>query len=432
MKEHEIVVGIDFGTTYSGVSWAIRSQDDYPNPIRVITNWPHPGRPNATNDKVPSVISYKNGIPSQWGYMAERLDDSCHWFKLRLDKPKNIEEPKHFKIRPRGLKKTAQDMAADYLRMIWEYTKSDISEQLGNIEWGRTHALKVILTVPAVWSATAKSRTLEAARIAGLPANIVLVPEPEAAALAILRDKDRMEETQKLDDVFVICDAGGGTVDLITYKVKRLNPLQVGETAEGDGDFCGSVYLDEEFERHIAEIVQNYEKIQESQRRKMLEDFEYSIKRNFTLNSAQSYVVDLKGAADNLVKGVEGGSILLKPDTICAIFNKIYERIARLVDKQMEQSIFLVGGFGDNYFLFDRLVECYSDSGIIILQADNGWSSVCRGATMWGLENKTGRTVTSRIARVSYGVSEDNFKMHWLQKKVTPTFQGHFSHADEP
>lgn len=99
-------------------------------------------------------------------------------------------------MRPKGLKKTAQDIAADYLGLIWEYTKNDISERLGNSEWGKTHALKVILTVPAVWSATAKSRTLQAARTAGLPTNIILVPEPEAAALAILKDRGKMGGTE--------------------------------------------------------------------------------------------------------------------------------------------------------------------------------------------------------------------------------------------
>jgi hypothetical protein len=42
---------------------------------------------------------------------------------------------------------------------------------------------------------------------------------------------------------------------------------------------------------------------------------------------------------------------------------------------------------------------------------------------MWGLENsKTRRTVTSRVARLSYGVSGDNTNMHWLLKKVRFSF----------
>lgn len=47
----------------------------------------------------------------------------------------------------------------------------------------------------------------------------------------------------KLNDNFVVCDAGGGTVDLITYKVTQLSPLQVEESVVGSGGLCGSTYL---------------------------------------------------------------------------------------------------------------------------------------------------------------------------------------------
>ena len=51
---------------------------------------------------------------------------------------------------------------------------------------------------------------------------------------------------------------------------------------------------------------------------------------------------------------------------------------------------------------------------------------------MWGLENsKTGRTVTSRVARLSYGVSGDNTKMHWLLRKVRFGFLIRRVHADD-
>jgi hypothetical protein len=51
---------------------------------------------------------------------------------------------------------------------------------------------------------------------------------------------------------------------------------------------------------------------------------------------------------------------------------------------------------------------------------------------MWGLENsKTGRMVTSRVARLSYGVSGDNTKMHWLLKKVRFGFLIRRVHADD-
>lgn len=51
----------------------------------------------------------------------------------------------------------------------------------------------------------------------------------------------------------------------------------------------------------------------------------------------------------------------------------------------------------------------HKSKNIEVLQVNGAWSSICRGATLWGLENsdhqnlKSNKTVTSRLARYSYG-----------------------------
>ncbi len=49
--------------------------------------------------------------------------------------------------------------------------------------------MQVVLTVPAMWSHKAKDKTLKAAKAAAIPGEIKMVTEPEAAALATLKDK---------------------------------------------------------------------------------------------------------------------------------------------------------------------------------------------------------------------------------------------------
>lgn len=59
-----------------------------------------------------------------------------------------------------------------------------------------------------------------------------------------------------MGDTFVLCDAGGGTVDLISYTISALFPnLQIKEAAPGTGDFCGSTYLDEAFSNYLTLIL---------------------------------------------------------------------------------------------------------------------------------------------------------------------------------
>ncbi|KAJ4245283.1 hypothetical protein NW762_014153, partial [Fusarium torreyae] len=102
-------------------------------------------------------------------------------------------------------------------------------------------------------------------------------------------------------DAFVVCDAGGGTVDFISYKVNNLKPLEIEECAVGDGGLCGSVCLDIAFEKYIKTLVgeSQYNRLKDRDKKKMLLNFEYGVKRAFTVESTEDYSVDLRGVEDN-------------------------------------------------------------------------------------------------------------------------------------
>ena len=43
----------------------------------------------------------------------------------------------------------------------------------------------------------------------------------------------------------MVCDAGGGTVDLASYRIESaLPPATMEEVAAGSGDWCGAVNVD--------------------------------------------------------------------------------------------------------------------------------------------------------------------------------------------
>jgi hypothetical protein len=53
-------------------------------------------------------------------------------------------------------------------------------------------------------------------------------------------------------DSFVLCDAGGGTVDLISYTITKLSPtLEIREAAAGSGALCGSTFLNRRFGQYL-------------------------------------------------------------------------------------------------------------------------------------------------------------------------------------
>ena len=83
-----------------------------------------------------------------------------------------------------------------------------------------------------------------------------IISEPEAAALYALNALD--PHGIKIGDTFMICDAGGGTVDLITYKVAGLKPiLKLAEASPGSGSLCGASFLNRGFQEYLEQKLGN-------------------------------------------------------------------------------------------------------------------------------------------------------------------------------
>ena len=86
--------------------------------------------------------------------------------------------------------------------------------------------------------------------------DLQIVSEPEAAAVYALDAMD--PHNIKVGETFVLCDAGGGTVDLISYTVKALKPLlEVAEASPGSGGLCGSTYLNRSFREFLTGKLRN-------------------------------------------------------------------------------------------------------------------------------------------------------------------------------
>jgi hypothetical protein len=101
----------------------------------------------------------------------------------------------------------------------------------------------VVLTVPASFDAAARELTREAALAAGLPAELILLEEPQAAVYAWLTAMgDRWRRLLKVGETLLVCDVGGGTTDLTLVGVDQeageltLRRIAVGEHLLVGGD----------------------------------------------------------------------------------------------------------------------------------------------------------------------------------------------------
>lgn len=95
------------------------------------------------------------------------------------------------------------------------------------------------------------------------------------------------------------------------------------------------------------------------------------------------------------------------------IFEPVMKDILSLIGDQVRRAgsgvaaVLLVGGFGQNSYLKSRVQKTVGSS-IAVLQPENGWTAVVRGAAMLGVGSAApelaGVSIISRCARQSYGV----------------------------
>ncbi|KAK4141961.1 chaperone protein DnaK [Dichotomopilus funicola] len=438
INDRKIIVGIDFGTTYSGVAWA---ETQRPDRRVAITVWPisKSTREGESSDKVPTKLRY-NGNQPEWGFsipVNAPTDEVIEWFKLDLDPSLQSMGTAVSSAAARG-GRNVDKLVTDYLSALGEHLTYTLREKLGEGVVKNT-ALEFVVTVPAIWSDLAKDKTKQACQkaVEGLSttkAHIHLISEPEAAAIYALHGLD--PHGLQANDSFVICDAGGGTVDLISYTITSLKPiLEVQEATPGTGALCGSTFLNMRFAKFLKAKLGKVDGFDDEVLADAMERFEKSVKRQFTLSARddETYTIPVGGLANNKELGISRGRYALKASDLRVIFEPVVQEVVKLVKDQITTSkvpikaVLLVGGFGASNYLKERIRGALDDASIQIMQPPNAWLAVVHGAVMKGLalsapEQLTAVRVQNRRARKHYGTEwrvryDEKLHSHLREKK---------------
>jgi molecular chaperone DnaK (HSP70) len=115
---------------------------------------------------------------------------------------------------------------------------------------------QIVLTVPASFDASARELTREAALLAGLPEDTLLLEEPQAAVYAWLADQgERWRRQLKLGDTLLVCDIGGGTSDFTLIGVaEEQGELALRRIAVGNHLLLGGDNMDLALAHHAANL----------------------------------------------------------------------------------------------------------------------------------------------------------------------------------
>ncbi|KAJ4251963.1 hypothetical protein NW762_011263 [Fusarium torreyae] len=392
-----VFVGIDFGTTFSGIAFAVSSPD---------------GQVRSTNCKIYTSELYgHSGVKVPTKLPAYRYDKDerykntwLEWFKLSLlhrdDTPYDVLHlPKFVKTTAdrESLKLSTVTVTADYLKKIWDPFYKDLLFMVSN------PLVQVTVTVPAVWPMYARQKMLDAIHRAGiLGPNVQLAPkflsEPEATAIALLPDGFNVNNpgvsTLKKGDVAIICDCGGGTVDSIAFEVCSLRPFLVKEVIPGGCILSGGALLDDAFMDLLeakARAICPGPTFKALGRVSGIEEFacnhwEYDMKMYHSESAKEkSYPLPLSWAGSNIRRGRVGTTpkISFSSDELSSVFDPIINKITKLVASQMEQvmattnkvtsHVVVSGGFGRNLYLQKKVKQTVSEispSTIVYTYAD--------------------------------------------------------------
>lgn len=254
------VLGIDLGTTNSVLAYASLAGDQPEVKILPIPQLVAPGVVEERTS-LPSFIylppehegksgaydlPWRKGNTIAVGEIARRMSAEapqrsvsaakswlCH---SRVDRHQSILPWGAPADVPKVSPVTASRRYLEHLVSAWEHAhpQAPLAEQL------------VILTVPASFDAAARELTREAALAAGLPENLVLLEEPQAAVyswLTVMGDKWR--KALKVGDTLLVCDVGGGTTDLTLVGVaEEKGELMLQRIAVGDHLLVGGDNMD--------------------------------------------------------------------------------------------------------------------------------------------------------------------------------------------
>ncbi|TVY90525.1 Heat shock 70 kDa protein 12B, partial [Lachnellula willkommii] len=357
-SDDQLVVALDFGTTYSGIAYAF-ANGSKPTVIS-IEDWP--GLEGYQQPKVPTLISYAANGTFTWGGQ-KHAGDVVQGVKLLLDPDQ--QQPIYLpnstaRSDLKRLKKPPVDVAADFIKAMYQHAMAKIESQIP-VEYLRICQKQFVLSVPAVWSDKAKDLTLKAAKQAGIHP-VSLIKEPEAAAIFTPKTfplSALSDPRKQVGDAFVICDAGGGTVDLISYEITQLKPsLELKELVPGKGGMAGSLGLNRRFEAAVKEIVgeDQYFSLRKTRGFELaVQQFDRSVKTAFRGDLDEDYYInfpmaDLNDDPDN---NLESNCWNMKGVDVKSIFEPLINDIERLVDDQV--NLVKVKRLSDNHPKADEI-----------------------------------------------------------------------------
>lgn len=455
-EDYQFVVAADIGTAYTKVSWAPKR---YPENLHVYNGWP------ASKDQVPTAVLYRpvaKGRETEWEMHAfgqqamdtyfqdEEADGFALFrnFKTKLHSQEKFGEAVEVEGDYRtidGRTKVVRSLTLPALKIfsdILQHLEVVILQRLGEAHGSQftSRDIEWVLTVPAMWTASARDFMRQAARKAKIyenikPRQLAIALEPESAALHVrsLRQTEQYKEEILNAKLYIVVDIGGGTIDIAVHKVYRHDDTgdeYIHEIKGRMGSDRGATCIDRAFEHFLCSLnVDGYPNFFKEMKQdpklwgQLMCKFEAG-KTSF--DGSRDMRIELprrifdsykektsKDLASVLSEGA-GSKVFIKSSTsdylrvskdICRTWyrptiDSVVKQVQSLHKKYEANALFVVGGFAECVILKEELKAKFPDLYHVIPPLPG--LAVIKGAVQYGPHPKA---IASRVSHATYGVA---------------------------
>ncbi|OCK79537.1 hypothetical protein K432DRAFT_426449 [Lepidopterella palustris CBS 459.81] len=391
-KPH-MVVGVDFGMTCTGVSYANLSIGS--STVRWIQKWP--GRSQANENKVPTILVYPLGQsePSSWGFLSETAvelnsEDKEHkeWFKTYLDPYQLLQkQAKDPEAAPKSLAEV-EKCYEDYFRKLYQCITHKLGHEISGASWEDAR-IEFIFSVPTTWApnpTVENFRTIVNRAGFGTLTNHTVsigLTEAEAAAVHVSTEASGIFRER---DILLVCDAGGGTTDLSVLRVTdtQSQSISLEQLDVVFGETIGSAAIDYDFEKLVqsrleqANSITSLPILPEEAAWEMMKSREFqNIKCDYgspddtPLFSVR--IPRLPSVYSVPEMRIKDGEMTFSREDLQKMFDRQIGKLFRLIDSQLSSlyrkfpdeqvaHIVLSGGLGNSAYVQQQLRARYSNS----------------------------------------------------------------------
>ncbi|KAK0434128.1 hypothetical protein EV421DRAFT_2088150 [Armillaria borealis] len=421
-SRQKLVIALDLGTTFSGVSYSILDPGIVPE-IKGVTRFPAQDNTGG-NAKIPTVLYYdQSGDLMAAG--AEALDEGVirsaedeGWvkysrFKLHL-RPKWADTKEiNEAIAPLPPGKDIVEVFGDFYAYLVDCTLTFIQESHQNgadLLRSVQDRIEFILSHPNGWEGVQQKKLRRAVVYAGIipdddkgQERIHFVTEGEAS-LHFCIDRGLSSFIKDEEGVMII-DAGGGTVDISTYS-RTSDDQSFEEIATPACVFAGSIFVTRRAENFLKKKLKGSQ--YEGEAELIADCFDKTTKHRFRNADEPSYIKFGTMRDTDPQLDIRSGQLRLAGSDVASFFEPSASSILREIDNQRLKarrsvsSIFLVGGFAESTWLFLKMRERVELFGVTLSRPANSPlnKAVADGAISFYIHN----IVSARVAKYNYGL----------------------------